>query len=235
MKVPIQAMCQVDTHIWMTSAQGHLIVVNAVTHEITQQNDRQELVRDDVVDMKTINGRTGLFAVMYKSGLVIFISAQSTSPTRCSASSHKTPTFPLSLGAKSRPRQHLIKLSPITLSSPNLYATDVYMPEDDRLIEVWCGCDKGVIEIVIPPDGDFKPESALMLSTQDSSADIPPDDGIIQLKSSLHVQSNTTCVYALHGTGSVISCWRVGEQPILNAVIKLSLHINSPGITVTNP
>lgn len=229
MKVPIQAMCQVDTHIWMTSAQGHLIVVNAVTHDIIEQIDRQELVRDDVVDMKTINGQTGLFAVMYKSGIVIFISAPSTS-TRYSASpSHETQAFPFSLIAKSRPCQHPIKLSPITLSSPNLYATDVYMPKDDRLIEVWCGCDKGVIEIVIPPDGDFKPQSALMLSTQDSSADIPPDDGIIQLKSSLHVQSNTTCVYALHGTGSVISCWRVGEQPILNTVIKLSPHINSPG------
>jgi len=229
MKVPIQVMCQVDTHIWMTSARGHLIAVNAVTHDITQQIDKQELIRDDVVDMKTINGQTGLFYVMYKSGLVMFISTQPTSPKRCSASpSHEMQPFPFSLSAKGR-CQHLIKLSSITVSSPDLYATDVYVPKDDGLTEVWCGCGKGVIEIIIPPDGDFKPESALVLNTQDSSADIPPDDSIIQLKSSLHVQSSTTYVYALHGTGSVISCWRVSEQPVLSTVIKLFPHIDSPG------
>jgi len=224
--VPIQGMCQVGAYIWMASPQGYLIVVDAVTSIVTQQIDIPEFVRDNIIDMKTITA--GLLAALYKSGVVIFVSARS--PKSCCISpDHISKSFLHTLSPKHAIRQYQPKLSHITVTSPDLYATEVHTAIDDRITEMWCGCGKGVIEVIIPPDGDITPKSSLVLNTHQSSADIPPDASVVQLKSSWHTQSNATYMYALHGTESVISCWMVSEQPTLSTVIKLSPYVSSPG------
>ena len=202
-------MCQDGMYVWMVLEDGSLKGVSAQTFTVERQITKPE-ARGDLVQIISLSDCTEATTLVlgYEDGLVVIVK-----PYLKFAPGIELKSFGLDVLSTLEN-----KLSTVQLTSSQLYAI-----EKSHLFEVWCGCDNAMIEVVSVIGKAF----TVQFNTHYSSADIPQDAGIVQLKSSF----NTTAghmMYALHGCGSVISCWSVREQPVLNNVIKLT-ELSSPG------
>ena len=201
-------MCQAGMHVWMVLESGSLKAVSVLTFMIERQIEELE-ARDDLVQIISLNNHTASTSLVlaYKNGHIALIKSSSKFAPGIEVKS-------LGIDILSKLEN---KLSTIKLASSQLYAI-----EKSHLFEVWCGCDNSTIEIVSLNNETSK----VQFNTHSSSADIPQDASIIQLRSSFNMAAHM--MYALHSCGSVISCWSVCEQPVLNNVIKLT-QLSSPG------
>ena len=217
MENSIQAMCQMGTNVWMTLNPGYLVAISIVTLEVIHRIEISELENEEVVTMVTIDDKAEQYVIVCKSGLLIIVTA-------CLKVIKQNCDFLSLIAAKSDKEKEKVKLCVIHVVSSQLNVVEVCKLQNSNKVELWCGCDNGIIEIYIPCNAASKPDSVMTLNTYISSIDIPRNAGIIQLKSSVDAHM----MYALHSCGSVISCWSVCEQPALNAVIKLT-QLSSPG------
>ena len=218
-------MCQVGTHVLLALKHGTLVAVNTSSFQNDYQISQPELEGDDLVQMLTLNDHPEQIAMAYKDGLVILVSCLTFIESGVEGQKYNNMLNVVT--AKSMN----VKLSILRIASSQLYAAEVCKPENSKQVELWCGCDNSFIAIYTLHEGSSQLQLKTKLNTTISSADIAEDAGIVQLKSSF----NTTAghmMYALHGCGSVISCWSVHEQPVLNNVIKLT-ELSSPGMQVT--
>ena len=214
MENPIQGMCQVGMNIWMALKSGCLVAIDFATLEVQHRIEAPEFTNEEVINMITIDNQAEQFVVVCKSGLLITV-------TTCLKKVEKNYSF-LSLIVAKRSQEN-IKLSMINISS-QLNVVEVCISQSTDQIELWCGCDSGAIEVFSLCSEFGKLQFKITVNTHTYSADIPQSCGIIQLKSTV----DDHMIYALHGCGSVISCWIVCEQPVLNNVIKLT-QLRSPG------
>ena len=212
----MQGMCQVGMNIWMSLKQGYLVAIDFATLEVQHRIEASELDNEEVVSMITTDNQAEQFVMVCKNGLLIIV-------TTCLKTVDKNCSF-LSLIAAKRSKENT-KLSIINVSSPQLNVVEVCKSESNDQIELWCGCECGAIEIFTSCSEFGKLQLKTILNTHTCSTDIPQNCGIIQLKSIV----DDHMIYALHGCGSVISCWSICEQPVLNNVIKLT-QLKSPGI-----
>ena len=223
MKSRVLTMCQIGVHVLLANEHGTLVFLNSISFQTEYQIMQPELERNDMVEMLPLVDHIDKIVIAYKDGSVALIS--------CCLKFEESDTGHYTMGAvRATHRSVNLSVLIVKVSSSQLYTIETYKPTSgDHQIELWCGCDNGTIEILIPHDGPSQLQLKATLYTHSSSADIPQDAGIVKLKSSF----NTTAghmMYALHGCGSVISCWSVNEQPVLNNVIKLTELIDSPGI-----
>ena len=222
MKDSVKAICQTDQHVWVALDNGKLLIINRNTYNTDHQISRTELDKDNLVEMITVDDYTNLIASAYKDGQVVFIKS-------ClKFNGHQEVGVMHSLGFGILDEVNLkhenVKVFTTNISSSHqLYAVEACKPEDTEQVELWCACEKGVIEIFVPYSRTSQVQLKTVLNTYESSADISQDANIIQLKSSSNAD-----MYALHSDGMTISCWNAGEQPKLTAVIK-PYQLNSPG------
>ena len=209
MQGSIQAMCQDGVYVWMVLEDGSLKAVNVLTFTIERQINKLE-ARDDLVHIISLNDRAESTTLVlgYEDGLVVIVKS-------CAQFAPGIEVKSFGLDVFSALEN---KLSTVQLTSSQLYTI-----EKSHRFEVWCGCENASIEIVSLSNDAF----TLRFSTHVSSADIPQDAAIVQLKSSFSTTAGHM-MYALHGCSTVISCWSVREQPELNNVIKLT-QLKSPG------
>ena len=202
-------MCQDGVYVWMVLEDGSLVAVGAQTFTVERQINNLE-ARDDLVHIISLNehAKSTTLVLGYQNGLMVIVKS-------CVQFAPGIEVKSFGLDILSTLEN---KLSTIQLTSSQLYTI-----EKSHQFEVWCGCDNSAIEIVSLNNDAF----TLRFSTHVSSADIPQDAGIVQLKSSFSTTVGHM-MYALHGCGSVISCWSVREQPVLSYVIKLT-QLKSPG------
>ena len=216
MENPVQAMCQIGTNVWMALQPGYLVAISIVTLEIMHRTEISKLESEEVVTMITIDDKAEQYVIVCNSGLLIIVTARlKVIKQNCD--------FLSLISAKGSNERDNVKLAMINVASPQLNVVEVCKSQTSK-VELWCGCNDGVIEIYIPCNATNKPELIMTLHTYTSSTDIPQRAGIIQLKSS----TDAHMMYALHSSGHVVSCWSVCEQPALNAVIKLT-QLTSPG------
>ena len=211
----VQAMCQVGMNVWMIVKPGYLVSINFATLETIHQTEIAEIKNEEIVTMVTIDKQ--LFVIVCKSGLLITVTS------RLKLIRKRRSSGLLSLISAKSEKEN-IKFTVLNTVSLQLNAVEVFKPENDDQVELWCGCENGIIEIFILCDEACKLQLRTILHTHNNSTDIPQNASIIQLKSSIDAHT----MYALHSCGSVISCWSVCEQPILNTVIKLT-QLSSPG------
>ena len=212
MEGTVQAMCQAGMQVWMTLEHGDLVAVNAQSFKIERRIKELE-ARDDLVQIIKLNTTSSTaLALAYKSGTVTLVRFHSR----------------LTDGLEAKSFAHNVlselenKLSTIKLVSSQLCAIEACKLQKGDISELWCGCNDSAIEIIsLNNVGSAKLQ---LISTHCYSVDIPDDTRIIQLKS----DTTAHMMYALHSCGNVISCWSVCEQPVLNAVIKLT-QLSSPG------
>ena len=220
MRSPVLAMCQVGTHVLLALKHGTIVAVSTSSFQNDYQISQPELEGDDLVQMLTLNDHPEQIAMAYKDGLVVLISCLTFTESGVKGQEFNEDML------------NVVKAKNMNVvSSSHLYASEVCKPENSKQVELWCGCDNSFIDIFTLQEGSSQLQFKVTLNTHNNSADIPQDAGIIQLKSSF----NTTAghmMYALHDRGSVISCWSVNEQPVLNNVIKLT-QLDSPGRQVT--
>jgi len=219
MKKAVKMMCQIDGIVWMASDNGMLTAVSAHTYSIEHQATKPEFARQDLVGMVAIDDQAGLFALAYTGSLVYFVSFNFAFLLKSSGS------FVYSVMDEVATEQKGIKVFDATVSSLQIFSIEVCRQEDADLVEVWCGCDGGVIEVYTPPDDDSDVALKTKINTYLSSPDIPQDSNIIQLKSYC-LSVGEMHVLSLHGCGRVISCWIVSDQPTLLTVIKPSPRIS---------
>ena len=214
---PVLAMCQIGMNIWMALKPGYLLAIDFATLEVQHRIEATELKDEEVASMITIDKQAEQFVVVCKSGLLIIV-------TTCLKMVGNNDNL-LSLIAAKRTKEN-IKLSIINISSPQLNVVEVCRSQSMDQVELWCGCESAAIEIFTgcSTSGLGKPQLKTVLNTWTCSADIPQNCGIIQLKPTV----DDHMIYALHGCGSIISCWSLHEQPVLNNVIKLT-QLSSPG------
>ena len=217
MENSVQAMCQIGMNVWMTLQSGYLVAINVITLEVMHRTEITKLESVEVVTMITVDDKARQYVIVCKSGLLIMVTA-------CLKVIKQNCDFLSLIAAKSNSERDNVKLSMINVVSPQLNVVEVCRSKTSNQVELWCGCNDGIIEIYIPCNAANKPELRMILCTYTSSTDIPQRAGIIQLKSS----TDAHMMYALHSCGSVVSCWSVCEQPALNAVIKLT-QLTSPG------
>lgn len=212
----VQTMCQAGIQVWIAFKHGNLKAVDAKTFNIENQMKKPEAQDDDdlvqIVSLSDRNESTVL-AIAYKSGTVLLVKSHFKL-----AQGIEVKSFGLDVFSKLE-----YKISTAKLVSSQLCSLETCKSQKSHLYEVWCGCNNGAIEIITPSDETFK---AQLLNTHNSSADIPQNASIIQLKFSFNTAAHM--MYALHSSGRVVSCWSVCEQPTLNAVIKLT-QLTSPG------
>ena len=220
MKNPILGMCQAGVHVLLVLKHGTLVAVNTSTLQIEYQKLQPELAKDDLAQMLTLNAEQ--VALGYKDGSVVLISSFKFEKDNVETQACKDNT----MGVVDAESSDMMKLSVLKVTSSQLYSIEVCKLENSNQVELWCGCGNSFIEVFIPCDGSSQLQLKTVLNTHDSSADIPQDASIIQLKSSFNMAAHM--MYALHSCGSVISCWSVCEQPVLNNVIKLT-QLSSPG------
>ena len=203
-------MCQDGMYVWMAFEDGSLKAVIAQTFTVERQITKPE-ARGDLVQIIGLSDHTKETTLVlgYEDGLVVVVK-----PYLKFAPGIEVKSFGLDVLSTLEN-----KLSTIQLTSSQLYAI-----EKSHRFEVWCGCDNAAIEIVSLNGKTF----TVKFNTHTTSVDIPQDAGIVQLKSSFSATAGHM-MYALHGCGSVISCWSVNEQPVLNNVIKPTQHIGSSG------
>lgn len=217
-------MCQSNVHVWIALDPGKLLVINTSTFKPDHQIYKPELRRtDNLVEMITVDNHANLITLAYQDGLVAFVNLK--------FNSHRSVGEMHSLGfgilEEVNFKQEKIKLFTANVSSSqHLCAIEACKPQGNEQVELWCGCENGIIEILIPCKRTSQAPLKTVLDTHADSADIPKDASIIQLKSSLSAKVR---MYALHSCGTIISCWNPGKQPVLNTVIKPS-QLSSPGI-----
>jgi len=225
MKKPVQAMCQVKNCVWILLESGTLVAVNSAQYVIEHEMNKTEFDERDLARMVTIHDHDGLFSVAYKSGLLFFVTSHLTFSLDDSADLQ-------SLGRDILNRvstyQEQIKISHVTVSSFTLCTIEVCRQRDGSQVEVWCGCDGGVIEVYTPPDSVTDAKFQSEIKTYEESTEIPPDSSITQLKYHLLSDNTDGIVFALHDSGNVISCWSFSDEPTLTTVIKPS-HLTSTG------
>ena len=212
-------MCQAGVHVLLALKHGTLVAVNTSSFQIEYQKLQPELAKDDLVQMLTLNAEQA--ALAYRDGSVVLISSFKFEKDDVETKACKNNAMGV-INAESSD----MKLSVLKVTSSQLYSFEVCKLEDSNQVELWCGCGNSFIETFILCDGSSQLQLKSVLNTRDSSADIPQDASIIQLKSSFNMAAHM--MYALHSCGSVISCWSVCEQPVLNNVIKLT-QLSSPG------
>lgn len=222
MKDSVRAICQTDPHVWVALDNGKLLIINRSSFKTDHQISRTELDEDNLVEMITIDEYASLIALAYKDGQVVFVKSY------LKSNGHKEVGVMHSLGLGILDEVNLkhekIKLFTTNISSSNqLLAVDACKPQDTEQAELWCACEKSVIEIFVPYSRSSQVQLKTVLNTYESSADISQDADIFQLKA-----SSDTNMYALHSGGRIISCWSVGEQPKLITVIKPH-QLSSPG------
>jgi len=217
-------MCQVGGLVWMASENGMFTAVCGSTFGVKHQTIKPEFAREDLVDMTAINNQDGLFVLAYASGLVSFVSVYLTFSIKGSTLLH---SFGYGVIDEVTAQLEQIKFLYVTASSFQLYSIEVCRQEGTGQVEVWCGCDRGVIEIFTPPNDSTEAQPKTEINTYQFSTDISQHSNIVQLKS-YHFSISEVHVFALHDCGSVISCWSVGDQPTLTTVIKPS-HLTTPG------
>ena len=207
-------MCQAGMQVWMAFKRGNLKAVDAKSFKVENQMKKPEAQDDDLVQIVNLSDRneSTVLAVAYKSGTVLLVKSHFNF-----AHGIEVKSFGLDVFSNLE-----YKTSTAKLVSSQLCSLETCKSQKSHLYEVWCGCNNGAIEIITPSDDTFKVQ---LLNTHNSSADIPQDASIIQLKFSFNTDAHM--MYALHSGGSVVSCWSV-EQPALNAVIKLT-QLTSPG------
>ena len=208
-------MCQDGTYVWMVLEDGSLNAVSAQTFKVERQINELE-ARDNLVHIISLNehAMSTTLVLGYEDGFLVIVKS-------CSQFAPGIEVKGISLDVLSALENKLSSTVHVQLTSSQLYAI-----EKSHQFEVWCGCDSAAIEIASLNSN----ASTLRFSTYVSSADIPQDADIVQLKSSFSTTAGHM-MYALHGCGSVISCWSVREQPVLNNVIKLT-QLKSPGTQV---
>ena len=204
-------MCQLGKHVWMMSACGSLIVVNATHHDIELILNKPEIATSKLVGMITIDTQVGVLALAYINGLVVFIST-------CQSYNLNS---------------EIIKTSTVSVQPSQLYSIEVCRSNDDS-VEMWCGCNLNTIKILMAPSHLSQPHlrATIDANTQYSYLGIPQDSSIIQLKFTSHSLSGIKYMYALHSFGNVISCWSTGKQPVLSTTIRLT-QLGSPGRQLT--
>ena len=219
MKNYVLAMCQVGVHVLVANKQGTLVYLSTTTFQIEYRIMQPELERNDMVQMLTPDGHTDdRIVIAYKDGSVALIS--------CCLEIKEDDVERDTMGAKHRSVNLSVLI--VKAASSQLCTIEMCKPiGSDHQIELWCGCDSGMIKVLILHDEPSQLQLKATLNTHSSSADIPQDASIVQLKSSFSTTAGHM-MYALHGCGSVISCWSVREQPVLNNVIKLT-QLSSPG------
>ena len=192
----------------MASQHGTITVVSATTLSIVHQTEEFKFDDEDLIEMITIDSQARLLALTYKSGVIAFVDLRLTFTLHNDLSNFKANI-----------------VSTISTSGPQMCTAEVCNSANNDL---WCGCDLSTIKVITTPQGNSQPYVKATFSAHASSADIPQDSSIMQLKSCPHSTSNIVYMYALHNCGSVVSCWSVGDQPTLVTVIKLD-HLHSPG------
>ena len=225
MRSPVLAMCQVGTHVLLALKHGTLVAVNTSSFQNDYQISQPELEGDDLVQMLTLNDHPEQIAMAYKDGLVILVSCLTFIESGNEGQKYNNMLNVVTAKSVN------VKLSILRIASSQLYAAEVCKHENSKQVELWCGCDNSFIDIYTLREGSSQLQLKTKLNTTISSADIPQDAGIVQLKSSFSATAGHM-MYALHGCGSVISCWSVHEQPVLNNVIKLT-ELSSPGSKIT--
>ena len=215
MDASIQTMCPAGVRVWMAFEHGSLKAVDAQSFKIENQINDLE-IQDDLVQIVNLSDRneSAALALGYKSGNVVLVKSHFNF-----AHGIEVKSFGLDVFSKLE-----YKLSTVKLVSSQLCSFETCMSQKSHLLDVWCGCNNGVIEIICLNDDTFEVQ---LLNTHNSSADIPQDASIIQLKASFNTTAHM--MYALHSCGGIVSCWSVNEQPALNVVIKLT-QLSSPGI-----
>ncbi|XP_065916792.1 leucine-rich repeat serine/threonine-protein kinase 1-like isoform X1 [Dysidea avara] len=203
----VVSMCQLGMHVWMASQHGTITVVSATTLSIVHQTEEFKFDDEDLIEMITIDSQARLLALTYKSGVIAFVDLRLTFTLHNDLSNFKANI-----------------VSTISTSGPQMCTAEVCNSANNDL---WCGCDLSTIKVITTPQGNSQPYVKATFSAHASSADIPQDSSIMQLKSCPHSTSNIVYMYALHNCGSVVSCWSVGDQPTLVTVIKLD-HLHSP-------
>ena len=218
MENSVQAMCQIGANVWMILKPGYLVAIDIDTFEVVHHIIIPELENEQVVTMVTIDNQ---YVIVCKNGLLIVVLA-------CSKVIKQNHDFLSLIAAKGTSEKENVKLSMIHVISSQLNAVEVCTPQNSNQVELWCGCDNGIIEIYSNPCNNTAGKLELLTvldshihltnASQDASA------GIVQLKSYI----NDHMMYALHSCGRVISCWNISEQPALNSVIRLT-QLSSPG------
>ena len=221
MKKPVKAMCQVRNCVWMLQETGILAAVNIAQYVIELEMSKTEFDERDLSRMITIHDHAGLFALAYKSGSLFFATSRLMFSSRESAELQSLGRDILNEVSTQ------IKVSHMTVSSFRLCTIEVCRQRNGSQVEVWCGCDGGIIEIYIPPDNVTDAKFKSEIKTYEESTDIPPDSSITQLKY-YHFENKDRMVFALHDSGNTISCWSFSDEPTLTTVIKPS-HLTPTG------
>ena len=204
-------MCQDGIYVWMAIGDGSLKAVSAQAFTVERQINKLTMeARDNLVHIISLtdHAKSTTLVLGYEDGLIVIVKS-------CPQFAPGIEAMSFGLDVFSSIEN---KLSTVQLTSSQLYTI-----EKSHQFEIWCGCENASIEIVSLSNNAFP----LRFSTHVSSADIPQDVAIVQLKSSFSTTAGHM-MYALHGCGSVISCWSVREQPVLKNVIKLT-QLSSPG------
>jgi len=209
----------------MLQETGTLAAVNSAQYDIKHEMNKTEFSERDLSRMITVHDHAGLFALAYKSGSLFFVKSHLTFSLHESAELH---SFGQDILNEVSTQQEQIKVSHVTVSSFRLCTIEVCRQRDGSQIEVWCGCDGGVIEIYIPPDSVTDAKFKSEIITYEESTDIPPDSSITQLKYHYYFDNKDSMVFALHDSGNTISCWSFSDEPTLTTVIKPS-HLTPTG------
>ena len=228
MRSPVLAMCRVGAHVVLALKHGTLVAVNASSFQNDYQISQPELERDNLVEILTLNDHPEQIAMAYKDGSIVLVSCLTFTESGVRGQESNDNTLSI---VKAKCMN--VKLSIIRVASSRLYTIEVSKTENSKQVELWCGCDNSFIEVFNLHEGSSQLQLKTKLDTRMSSADIPQDADIVQLKSSFSTTAGHM-MYALHGCGSVISCWSVHEQPVLNNAIKLT-QLSSPGTQIASP
>ena len=207
LKRQVNAMCHQSGHIWLAYDDGTLAVCDANNYIIVKTVVVQKLPIKPVA-VVGVEHSSGLVAVAYLNGLIVFLWTESIISTDDPAMkyyhSSTTITIPFKLNTIE------------TCSVANGHS------------QLWCSYDIGVIQIVKPPvSTSGETEVVKVVEIKEYCTDLPHDTSIVQLKCSPNQDHKSSVMYALHDGGLAISCWSVDVDPKLYTIIKPSL--NSPG------
>lgn len=214
-------MCQSNVGVWVTLEHGKLLIINGTTFKTEHQINSAEIGNDDLVEMITADDHANLVALSYKDGSVVFIKSCLKSNGHREIGEMNSLGFGI-LEEVDRKHENIKLYSANISSSRQLYAIEACKPQHSEQVELWCGGDNGTIEILVPYSRTSQVQQKSVLKSYISSAGIPYDANIVQLKSSTDTAAD---MFALHSSGMIISCWNADEKPVLVTVIKLS----SPG------
>ena len=223
-KDTIKAMCRANLHVYVLLECGKLLIINTFSFKAEHQINKAELDRNNLIEMITIDEHTNLITAAYRDGMVVFIKSSLKFNSRDIGGAHG---LRFGLLQEMNFKHENIKLFTAHISSPyQLHVIEACKPRGSEQVELWCGSDNGVIEVLVPHARTSQVQLKSVLNTRSSSRDIPQGASIIQLRSSV---STVGHMYALHNCDSIISCWKTGELPVLITVIKPT-QLSSPGI-----